>query len=261
MTELKVKYHYEYGMADEGRLDLYDAAIALKGVARASSLITHAYLNGEVKTQGDGAKGAEFYINTPKRGSFIYEAVIFFAGSVSSGVFYDFIKYGFNEAVGKLNYNQDYSKALEKRIEPTIGELPATLESSLNEIHRPIRKDNDIKLTVGRPRGEKLAIFDSESALYLLPSTIPAPHPISGNVTKYNNLTGWGKFFDLIEQRTVSFNIKLDSSEREKSFITWSLHESNMGREGLLYLSANAVVTSTNVIKRYIVEGVSDAPI
>jgi hypothetical protein len=153
------------------------------------------------------------------------------------------------------------NKALNEKIEPTIGELPVALESALHEIHRPIRQDKEIKLTVARPRGEKLATFDSDSALYLLPSTVPAPHEISGNVTKYNSLTGWGKFFDLIEKRTVSFNIDLKSSERQKSLITWSLHENNMRRSGLLYLSANAVVAPTGTIKRYIVHSVSDTPI
>ena len=260
MSELKIKFHYEHGIADTGRLDLYDAAIALRGIARASSIITHAYLNGEIRTHGDAAEGAKFYIDTPKRGSFIYEATIWTAGALSSGVFYDFIKYGFNETIGKAIDENTY-KALNERIEPTIGELPVALESALLEIHRPIRQDNEIKLTVARPRGEKLAIFDSYSALYLLPSTVPAPHEISGNVTKYNSLTGWGKFFDLIEKRTVSFNIDLKSSERQKSLITWSLHENNMKRSGLLYLSANAVVAPTGTIKRYIVHSVGDMPI
>lgn len=261
MKELRIKYHYEHGIADTGRLDLYDASEALRGIARASSIITHAYLNGEVRTQGNAAKGAKFYINTPKRGSFTYEAVIWFSGAVAGGVFYDFVKYAFNEAVGKINQEEDYRKALSERIEPTIGELPAALESPLDEIHRPIRQDKEIILTVARPRGEKLAVFDSDTALYLLPVTVPAPHPISGNVTKYNSLTGWGKFYDLIEGRTVSFNIDVKSSERQRSLITWSLHENNMGREGKLYLDATAIVTTHGKIKRYNVLNVDDKPI
>lgn len=261
MSELKLKFQYEHGAADSGRLEIYDAAVALRGIARASSIVTHAYLNGEIRSRAEAATGAKIYIDTPKRGSFIYEATIWTAGALTSGVFYDYIKYAFNEAVGKANQTVDYSKALEKRIEPTIGELPAVLESALEEIHRPIRQDKKIVLTVARPRGEELAVFDSESLLYLQPSTVPAPHEISGNVTKYNALTGWGKFFDLIERRTVSFNIDVESSERTKSLITWSLHENNMRRPGLLYLSANAVIAPTGSIKRYIVHGVSDSPI
>jgi hypothetical protein len=260
VAELKIKYHYEKGIADTGKLELYDAAIALKGISRASAIITHAFLNGETRTYGGAAKGAKFYIYTPKRGSFVYEAAIFFAGSVSSGLFYDFVKYGYNEAVGKHD-DEAYTSALDKRIEPTIGELPVVLESALDEIHRPIKQDDEIQLTIARPRGEILAVFDSDTAQYLLPSTNPAPHPISGNVTKFNSLTGWGKFFDLIEARTVSFKLNLNSIERQKSFITWSLHETNLGRKGLLYLRANAVIAPSGKIKRYLIMDVSNTPL
>jgi hypothetical protein len=260
MPELRLKFRYEHGAADTGRLEIYDAAVALRGIARASSIITHAYLTEEIRTHGEAAKGAKIYIDTPKKGSFLYEATIWTAGAISSGVFYDFIKYAMTEAVGKTNNIDGYYKALDTKIEPTIGELPVVLESALDEIHRPIRQDREITLVVARPRGEELAAFDSDTLLYLQPSTVLAPHEISGNVTKYNSLTGWGKFFDLIERRTVSFNIDPNSSERQRSLITWSLHENNMKRSGLLYLSANAVITPTGRIKRYIVHGVSDTP-
>ncbi|MBL3557131.1 MULTISPECIES: hypothetical protein [Marinobacter] len=261
MAELKVKFRYQNGTADTGRLGLYNASVALTGVARATSIVTHAYLNGEVRSHGDAAHGAEFYINTPKRGSFTYEAIIWVAGAVSGGVFYDFVKYSFNEAVGKISQPDDMYSQLAKRIEPTIDELPAILESPLSDMHRPIRKEPVMIMDVTRPRGEKLATFDSETALYLLPQTIPAPHQIVGNVTKYNNITGWGRFFDRIEGRTISFNISLKSPESQRELITWSQHENNRGNEGLLYLSADAVVTPTDVIKRYIVKEVSKSPI
>lgn len=261
MSELRVKFRYEHGTADTGRLDLYDASVALNGIARATTIVTHAFINGEVRSHGDAAHGAKFYINTPKRGSFTYEAIIWAAGALSGGVFYDFVKYAFNEAVGKIDENEDYSKALAKRIEPTIGELSAVLESPLSDIHRPIRKEPVITMDVTRPRGEKLASFDSETALYLLPQTVPAPHPIVGNVTKYNNLTGWGRFFDRQEGKTISFNISLESPEMQRELVTWSQHENNMGRDGLLYLNADAVITQNGEIKRYIVREVGDRPI
>ena len=154
MAELKIKFHYEHGIADSGRLDLYDASVALTGIARSISIVTHAFINGEVRTHGDAAQGAKFYINTPKRGSFTYEATIWIAGAVSSGIFYDFVKYAFNEAVGKIDQNGNYSAALAKRIEPIIDELPAILESPLSDIHRPIRKEPVMTLEVTRPRGE-----------------------------------------------------------------------------------------------------------
>lgn len=261
MAELKVKFRYQNGTADTGRLGLYNASVALAGVARATSIVTHAYLNGEVRSHGDAAHGAEFYINSPKRGSFTYEAIIWVGGAISGGVFYDFVKYSFNEAVGNLSQPDDMYAQLAKRIEPTIDELPAVLESPLSDMHRPIRKEPVMIMDVTRPRGEKLATFNSDTALYLLPQTIPAPHQIVGNVTKYNNVTGWGRFFDRIEGRTISFNISLKSPEPQRELITWSQHENNRGKEGLLYLSADAVVTPAGVIKRYIVKEVNNSPI
>lgn len=59
MSELKLKFHYEHGAADSGRLEIYDAAVALRGIARATSIITHAYLNGEVRTRAEAATGAK----------------------------------------------------------------------------------------------------------------------------------------------------------------------------------------------------------
>ena len=67
----------------------------------------------------------------------------------------------------KISANQD------KRIEPTIGELPVVLESALEEVHRPIRQDREIVLTVTRPRGEPLAEFDADTLQYLIPTTVP----------------------------------------------------------------------------------------
>lgn len=261
MAELKIKFHYEHGSADEGRLDLYDASVSLQGIARATTIITHAFVNGEIRTRGDAAHGARFYITAPKRGSVIFEAAIWVGGTIAAGLFYDFIKYATSEAVGKFNATDDYNKALRERIEPTIGELPAALESPLDDVHRPIRKDQEMTLTVARPRGGKIITFDSDTALHLLPRTVEPPHPIIGNVTKYNSLTGWGRFFDRTEGRPVSFNIDKDMSDRERSLITWSLHENNMGREGTLYLRAEALVTPTEHIKRYNVSAISDRPI
>ncbi|MHB9703334.1 DUF7946 domain-containing protein [Alcaligenes aquatilis] len=260
MAELKIRFKYEHGSADSGRLDLYDASIALKGISRSLAIITHAYLNGKVRKHGDHAEGARFYIETPKRGSFIYEATIFIAGSVSSGLFYDFIKHAFTEAVGKIDQEEDLSKALEKRVEPTIGELPAVLESSLQDMHRPIKKEHEITLTASRPRGEVLAYFDYETAEYLEPVTVDWPNVIEGNVTKYNALSGWGRFFDIQQGRTISFKMDVNAPDRERSLITWSLHENNMQRSGTLYLKAKAVVTPGGKIKRYLVEGVDNSP-
>jgi len=85
MPELRVKFVYEHGTADDNRLDLYDGSKSLEGIARTLTITTHALLNGEVRTRADAAHGAEFYIQAPRSGSFVYEAVIFIGGLLLLG--------------------------------------------------------------------------------------------------------------------------------------------------------------------------------
>ncbi len=260
MSELRLKFVFEKGTADKNWLDLYDGSVSLQGIARALTITTHAFLNGEVRTRGDAAHGAKFFLRPPQRGSFIFDTVIWISGAVASGIFYDYVKYTFHEATGIDDKFDNASPALQKRIEPTLGELPAVLESSLQDVHRPIRVEPKMTLKVMRPRGEILATFDSKTSSYLQPREINVTHPIVGNVTRYNTLSRWGRFFDKSEGRTVSFYLDPAVSERERSLITWSLHEANLNREGTLYLSATAIVTPTDYIKRYNVSQVKDRP-
>lgn len=261
MNEFKVKFKYEHGTADSNLLDLYDGAKSLEGIARALTITTHALLNGEIRTRADSATGAELYIRAPQSGSFIFEAAVFMGGAISSGVFYDFIKYAFNEAVGLVD-ESPHRRSLQERVEPTIGELPAVLETALIDVHRPILRAPEMTLSVTRPRGEVLATFDANTALYLQPLTVPRGEPVIGNVTRYNTLSKWGKLYDRSEHRVISFLLNPDMTEHERSLITWSLHQSNLGRDGQLYFKVTAIVTPNQQrTKRYLVSKVSQQPI
>lgn len=261
MPEFKVKFIYEHGTADDHRLDLYDGAKSLEGIARAITITTNALLNGEIRTRADAAHGAEFYVHAPRSGSFIYEAAIYVGGAITTGIFYDFLKYAFNEAIGRLD-DAPIRPSLQKRIEPTMGELPAVLESALLDVHRPLMQSPDMRLKVSRPRGEVLVTFDRETGLNLRPHNETLAEPVLGNVTRYNTLSGWGKLYDRSEERVISFNLSPELSAHERSLITWSLHESNLQREHYLYFKVVALRTaSQNRTKRYFISQVSRAPI
>lgn len=261
MPDFRLKFRYENGSAADGQLDLYDGAVSLEGIARAITITTHALLNGEVRTRADAAHGAEFHLRAPQRGSFVYEAAIFVAGACSSGLFYDFVKYAFREAVGKFDELTDPPRpSLQDRIAPTMGELPAVLESALIDVHRPIRQQPEMTLSVTKPRGEVLVEFDSQTGLYLQPRTVAMPDAVVGTVTRYNTVSKWGKIYDRSEGRIISFFLSPDLTQRERSLITWSLHESNLHREGTLYLRATAVVSPSDRVKRYNVSRVSETP-
>lgn len=261
MPELRIKFVYRHGDADDGQLNLYDGAKSLEGIARALTIAVHAFANGEVRTRAEAAHNAELYIRSPQRGSFIYEAVIFFGGTVVSGVFYDFIKHTFNEAVGRI-LDEPQGRALQARIEPTIGELPAVLESALVDVHRPLMRAPEMTLTVTRPRGEELVTFTNATGQTLQPHEIGVPDPIIGHVTRYNTISSWGRLYDLSERRVISFLLSPELTEMARSLVTWSLHENNMGRDAKLYMRGTALVSPLQQrIKRYHISQVSDQPI
>lgn len=260
MPELRVKFVYQHADADGGLLDLYDGAKSLEGIARSLAITTHALLNGEVRTRADSATGAELYIRAPQRGSFIYEAIIYTGGVVTSGIFYDFLKHTFNEAVGNL-LDEPQSRTLQKRIEPTIGELPAVLESALIDVHRPLIRSPQMTLKVTKPRGEVLANFNESTAQALQPREINLPDPIIGHITRYNTISRWGRLFDYSEHRVISFLLSPDLTERQRSLVTWSLHQANTNADGRLYMKGTAIVSPMQQkIKRYLVTHVSEQP-
>lgn len=181
MPEFRLKFRYEHGSADEGQLDLYDGAVSLGGIARSVTIATHALINGEIRTRADSAHGARFYLRAPQRGSFIHEVAIFVSGACSSGLFYDFLKYAFREAVGTLDELVDPPRqSVQNKIEPTIGELAAVLEPALIDVYRPIRQDPNMTLAVTKPRGEVLVTFDQDTGRYLEPRTVTVPDPVIG---------------------------------------------------------------------------------
>ena len=221
MGEAKLKLLYEGGPADLNRLDLYEGAISLEGVARAIAITTHAYINGEVRTHGDAAKGAKLYLLPSRNGSFEHNVLVWMADATVAGVFFEFLKAAFLEAVGMSEGQAEMSKALQRRIEPTIGELPSVLESPLLEAHRTIRERPEMTLTITRTRGEKLVTFNSNTLAALQPQQRTLDEPIVGNVTRYNALSRWGKFYDRTLGHVVSFLLDDGVSERERSLITW----------------------------------------
>lgn len=256
MSGLRIKFVYEHGSADSNSLNAYDGARALEGIARALNITLHALLNDEVKTRGDSAHGAEVFITPPKAGSFVYEISMYVGGVIASGLLYDFIKYAFNEAIGN-DLEESQSRALLSRIEPTIGELPAALETALLDAHRPISQSPEMTLTVMRPRGEVLVELNSETIRHLQPVVNPLSVPVLGHVTRYNTISMWGKMYSQEAGRVVSFQILGDLDSYQRSLITWSLHENNLGRDGTVEIRGRALTSpSSSRVKRYLVESV-----
>lgn len=268
MKKLNFKISYHNGDAADGRLDMYDATVSLQGFAKALSITTHALLNdGEIKKQGNKIKGAKLYINPSRKGSFEElitlavenQAALAVGTSVIGAVFYDLIKWTWSKTLD-LNYTPETHqvKQLENRIDPFIGEMEEALEIPLEQAHRPIKQCEDMTIVIKRPRhADHVIRMDNETLRSVSIQTEPnVISNITGNVTRYNILSGIGRFYDDELEKTVSFKMLETAGSSMRRRITWSLHNAQDEGEGKVSLEVKRVVSAKGVVRRYLVQKV-----
>lgn len=265
MKEITFKISYHNGDAADGRLDMYDASVSLQGFAKALSITTHALLNdGEIRKKGNSIEGARLYINPSRKGSFeelvtlaVENPVALSIGtSVIANVFYDLIKWTWSKTLD-LSYEPETPqiKKLEQRIEPFLGEMEEALEIPLEQAHRPIKKFEDMVIVIKRQRVGEVIKLDADTLRSVSIKTEPdLIANITGNVTRYNILSGIGRFYDDALQHTVSFKLLEEASSSQRRRITWSLHHAQEVGKGKLRLEVRRVVSAKGVIRRYLVQ-------
>jgi len=267
MNPIHFKISYHNGDAQSGRLEMYDASVSLQGFAKALSITTHALLNdGEIRKKGHSINGAKIYINPSRKGSFEelitlsieQQAALAIGASVIGAVFYDLLKWTWSKTM-EIAYKPEtpHVMRLEDRIEPFIGEMEEALEIPLKQAHRPIEQCEEMVVVIKRPRGAELLRFDSETLQSVSVQTEPNTiENITGNVTRYNILSGIGRFYDDELAKTVSFKMPENSTRYQSSLITWSLHNAIDEGQGKLSLSVKRVVSAKGIVRRYLVQGV-----
>ncbi|ANJ68057.1 hypothetical protein A9404_12340 [Halothiobacillus diazotrophicus] len=269
MTSITFAIKYHYGDAEQGRLDMYDASVSFQGFARALSITAHALLNdGEIRKKGHQITGGELYINPSRKGSF--EQIVTFVitnqdaigASIAAAAFYDLIKWTWSKTL-EIAYEPEtpHVRKLSERIEPFIGEMEEVLEVPLEQAHRPIKKDENVVVTIKRQRIGEVVRWDSSTLEKVsLRVEEATTHNIRGNVTRYNILSGYGRFYDDELDRTVSFKIGDDVSSAQKQLLTWSMHYAQETQgEGKLFIDAKRVLTSKGVTKRYLISTIKQA--
>lgn len=269
MTKITFAIKYHYGDAEQGRLDMYDAAVSFQGFAKALSITAHALLNdGEIRRKGHSIQGGELYINPSRKGSF--EQIVTFiitnpesiGASVAAAAFYDLIKWTWSKTLD-LVYEPEtaHVKKLSERIEPFIGEMEEVLEVPLEQAHRPIKQNPEMVIALKRQRVGEVVRLDAETLKSVSLRTEPeVTENIKGNITRYNILSGYGRFYDDDLERTVSFKVEEDVSSTQKQLLTWSMHyaqESEGG--GKILIDAKRILTARGVVKRYVVSGIRQA--
>lgn len=269
MKPISFKISYHNGDAAQGRLDMYDASVSLQGFAKALSITTHALLNdGEVRRKGNSIKGAQIFINPSRKGSFEElitiavnnQAALAIGTSVVGAVFYDLLKWTWSKTVEKAyEPTTPHVRRMQERIEPFIGDMEEALEIPLKQAHRPIEKFDDMVVVIKRPRLGEVFRIDNETLQSVSVETEPnIIENIVGNVTRYNILSGIGRFYDDQLEHTVSFKMPENSTRYQSTLITWSLHHAIDQGEGKIRLSVKRVVSAKGSVRRYLVQSVSE---
>lgn len=262
MIKFKISYHH--GDANDGRLDMYDASVSLQGFAKALSITTHAMLNeGEVRKHGNKVGGAKIYIHPSRKGSF--EELIAIAvehpiatsigTSIIANVFYDLLKWTWSKTLD-LDYSPETShvRKLDERIEPFIGEMEEALEIPLEQAHKPIKQCENMAIVLKRQQIGDVIKLDSQTLKSVSIKTNPNLETgIIGNVTRYNILSPFGRFYDDRLERTVSFKLEHEVTSEQKQLLTWSMHHAQNGNGGKIKLSVKCVTSAKGVLKRYLV--------
>lgn len=266
--EINFTIRYTGGKADESLLDLYDAAASIHGLAKALGITSHALVNnGNIRHRVDSIPNVKFYLHPPKKGSFIELVTIVFedpavqalGSSVIVAAFWDFVNFTWRQATGRpAELTETSTKRIFEGNDLLAQEIEHALENPLQMMHRPIQNDRSIEIEIKRPRIGTVLKFNRETYEYVSSQNDPEEiFNVLGNVTKYNNLSGIGRFYDDAKRRTLSFHCHKDLTEEEKQILTWSLHSSNQViGQGKILLTIDEIKSNSGHIKRYIIKNV-----
>lgn len=255
-----LKLRFEGGDADEHLLELYDGTASLHGFAQALQIATHAYLHGQVYSKATALKGATLYLKGARQGSLLTDLVARIdkyppTVTLSASVFYDFLKFSFSKATGFLDATPEtaYVQKLLERDEPFFDDLAETLEGSLQRAHRAIEEGDVETVTLERPRGEPLAVFNKQTCLWVKTrEEKPDLYELTGNVTRYNSVTGNGRIYVNELHRIVPFRPAEEFPFGRRGLLSWSLHGSTTDLPKQLDIQARKVESAHGEVKRLI---------
>lgn len=256
-------FRIEGGTSDEGRLDIYDAADTINGLARALNIVTHAYANSDaVRKRADNAHGANTYIHSSTKGCFEEKIDIVFdhktatklGPSVLSANYWDYLAMSWSAASGK-SYTPTTSRT--KRLVEKNPDFPFliadALESPLQNLHKAIAKDQSVNIYLERPRVGDLINFNVSTLGFVTTrEENKNQFTIEGNVTKFNVLSDFGRFFSDHDNRVMSFRLASENKTMQKLALQ-SMQDFVNNEGGKVELDVTPVLSAQSVIKRYVV--------
>lgn len=264
---ISVVLRIEGGLADEGILDIYDASNTIYGIARATNIIAHSFANEEeVRTRASSAHGSQTFIHSSKKGCFEEQIDIRFDESVVSRIghsvlannFWDYMVCSWSAAIGKAqDPTTAYVQKVLKNDEDFFHVIADALETPMQKIHEPIRRESDVKIYLARPRVGDLLTLDQDSLDYVtVREEQEKTSYIVGNVTRYNVLSDFGRLYSDPEGRVISFRLAHRDDARVRSLAIKSMQEKAQDEEGKMHFKVSGVVSAQGVVKRYIVHDI-----
>ncbi|MBB2905814.1 hypothetical protein FHR76_002196 [Rhizobium sp. RAS22] len=263
MTEQSfgLRLKFEGGDADENQLDAYDGSLSLHGFAQALQIATHAYANRDVTNVATALKGAKVFMKPARQGSFITDFTTVITRkkkgvTLNATTFYDFVSYALNQAVGKTAEQPAtaYVRSLTGPEDVFFDELAEELEGSLQRAHRVIAEEGVTSVSVERPRGGGLVIFDQQTNAWVntrAPSE--AEETLIGNVTRFNTVSPNGRAYIDEYERIIPFKRVAEFPVDRRLLLSWSLHESNRDSKKKLSFEARTVESASGAVKRLLI--------
>lgn len=262
--EISLILRIEGGIADEGLLDVYDAADTISGIARSINIVTHAFANDEkLRKQGQGAHGAHAFIHSSKKGCFEEQIDIHFdekvvrklGSSVITNAFWDYLNWTWSYALGEEREpSTSYVKKVAAKNEFFVDEIANILESPLQDMHKSITRDKDITIYLNRPRIGDILTLNSDTLDYVTTREEQTETEyIVGNITRTSVVSHFGRLFSNEENRILPFEFANPDDRRAKDLALKSMGEFNQGRHGKFNLKVSKILNARGAVKRYIV--------
>lgn len=260
MSELNkfgLKLRFSGKEVEKNGLDLYDGATSFYGFSQALQIAVHAYMTGEIVSRATAMKGAEMYFGAPRRGSVLFEIVTIIeqhpaTSALAGAAFYDFIKFAFAKAAGYLKTTPETPAVQKIAIDETFfDQLSETLEGSLQRAHRAI--DYGVKqVTLERPRSELVLFNQATSQWVNTRDENPNVEELTGNITRYNSISGNGRAFIRELGKVLPFRPGPSFPDNKRGLLTWSLHGNTVAGEKELRFWASKIESAKGDPKRII---------
>lgn len=265
--EISLILRIEGGVADDGLLDVYDAANTIYGLARTVNLVTHSLSNKEeVRLKNQSAKGARAFVHSSKKGCFEEQVDIHFDGKISkkigpsviTNIFWDYFTWVISASVGLIKEPQTpYVKKIAAKNDIFIYEIADALESPMSLIHKAITRDPTMKIFFNRPRvGDAIKLDQNTLDFVTTREEQTETEYISGNITKVNILSHFGRLYSDDEEKVISFALQNPDDNRVRGLSLKSMQEHNDGQTGKVFLKVSKIVSAQGVVKRYVVHDI-----